>query len=63
MACLTHTDEGPDDTPAQIRAALLPVWLTIPVTDGRLALGVWQGIDLFGYRDAPYRRAVMAHLA
>ena len=63
MSYLTHTYEGPDDMPAHIKAALLPVSLTIPVTAGRLALGTWQGIYLFEHRDAPHRREVVAHLA
>lgn len=63
MAYLTHTYEGPDDMPAHIKAALLPVSLTIPVTAGRLALGTWQGIYLFEHRDAPKRREIVAHLA
>ncbi|MBS0125324.1 secondary thiamine-phosphate synthase enzyme YjbQ [Thetidibacter halocola] len=63
MAYLTHTCEGPDDMPAHIKAALLPVSLSIPVTDGRLALGTWQGIYLFEHRRAPHRRQVTAHLA
>ncbi|SIT16034.1 secondary thiamine-phosphate synthase enzyme [Roseivivax lentus] len=63
MAYLTHTYEGPDDMPAHIKAALLPVSLGIPVTDGRLALGTWQGIYLFEHRDAPHSRQVVAHLS
>ena len=63
MAYLTHTYEGPDDMPAHIRAAMLPVSLSIPVTDGRLALGTWQGIYVFEHRDAPHARQVVAHLA
>ena len=63
MSYLTHTYEGPDDMPAHIKAALLPVSLTIPVTAGRLALGTWQGLYLFEHRDAPHRREVVAHLA
>ncbi|MDU8911214.1 secondary thiamine-phosphate synthase enzyme YjbQ [Aestuariicoccus sp. MJ-SS9] len=62
MAYLTHTYEGPDDMPAHIKAALLPVSLSIPVTDGRLALGTWQGIYLFEHRRAPHLRNVAAHL-
>ena len=58
----THVDEGPDDMPAHIKAALLPVSLTIPVTDGQLALGTWQGIYLFEHRAAPHRRQIVAHL-
>ncbi|MCK0097656.1 secondary thiamine-phosphate synthase enzyme YjbQ [Yoonia sp. F2084L] len=63
MAYLTHTYEGPDDMPAHIKAALLPTHLSIPVTDGTLALGTWQGIYLFEHRDRPHRRHVVAHLA
>ena len=63
MSYLTHTYEGPDDMPAHIKAALLPVSLSIPVTAGRMALGSWQGIYLFEHRDAPHRREVVAHLA
>ncbi|CAG0911401.1 unnamed protein product, partial [Cyprideis torosa] len=63
MAYLTHTYEGPDDMPAHIKAALLPVSLSIPVTNGRLALGTWQGIYLAEHRTAPHRREVVAHLA
>ncbi|WP_297771124.1 secondary thiamine-phosphate synthase enzyme YjbQ [uncultured Roseovarius sp.] len=63
MAYLTHTLEGPDDMPAHIKAALLPVSLSIPVADGRMRLGTWQGIYLFEHRDAPHRREVAAHLS
>jgi secondary thiamine-phosphate synthase enzyme len=63
MGYLRHRSEGPDDMPAHIRAALLPVSLSIPVTEGRLALGTWQGIYLFEHRDRPHRREVAAHLA
>lgn len=63
MAYLTHTYEGPDDMPAHIKAALLPVSLSIPVNDGRLGLGTWQGIYLFEHRRASHRREVLAHLA
>ncbi|WP_435168119.1 secondary thiamine-phosphate synthase enzyme YjbQ [Falsirhodobacter sp. 1013] len=62
MRYLTHTYEGPDDMPAHIKAALLPVSLSIPVAAGRLMLGRWQGIYLFEHRDAPHRREVVAHL-
>jgi secondary thiamine-phosphate synthase enzyme len=62
MSYLTHTYEGPDDMPAHIKAALLPVSLQIPVIDGRAALGTWQGIFLFEHRDAPKVRSVVAHL-
>ena len=62
MAYLAHTCEGPDDMPAHIKAAMMPVSLSIPVSDGRLALGRWQGIYLFEHRSAPHRRQVAAHL-
>jgi secondary thiamine-phosphate synthase enzyme len=63
MAYLRHVSEGPDDMPAHIKAALLPVSLSIPVLQGRMRLGTWQGIYLFEHRDAPHRREVAAHLA
>jgi secondary thiamine-phosphate synthase enzyme len=59
----THRDEGPDDMPSHIKAAVMPVSLAIPVTAGRLALGTWQGIYLFEHRRAPRRREIAAHLA
>ncbi|MEY4879224.1 MAG: hypothetical protein RJB62_693 [Pseudomonadota bacterium] len=57
-----HTTEGADDMPAHIRAALTQTSLSIPVTKGELALGVWQAIYLFEHRDAPHRREVMMHV-
>jgi len=63
MAYLRHTLEGPDDMPAHIKAAMMPVSLQIPVTGGRMALGTWQGIYLFEHRDAPHNRRVAAHFA
>ncbi|MBI1362298.1 MAG: YjbQ family protein [Alphaproteobacteria bacterium] len=63
MSWVRHTSEGPDDMPAHIRAALLPTSLAIPVADGRLALGTWQGIFLFEHRAAPAKRQVVAHLS
>ncbi|WP_425099724.1 secondary thiamine-phosphate synthase enzyme YjbQ [Tropicibacter sp. S64] len=62
MSYLTHIYEGPDDMPAHIKAAMMPVSLSIPVVEGRLALGTWQGIYLFEHRTAPHRRSVAAHL-
>ncbi|AOO83442.1 secondary thiamine-phosphate synthase enzyme YjbQ [Bosea vaviloviae] len=62
MAYLTHRAEGPDDMPAHIKAALMPVSLSIPVMDGRLALGTWQGVYLFEHRRRPHRREVVLHL-
>jgi secondary thiamine-phosphate synthase enzyme len=61
MAWLRHTLEGPDDMPAHIKAALLPVSLQIPVAGGRMALGTWQGIYLVEHRAAPHRRGIAAH--
>lgn len=58
-----HTAEGADDMPAHIRSALTQVSLTIPVSDGRMALGTWQGIYLFEHRRAPHARTVVLHLA
>lgn len=63
MSYLTHTYEGPDDMPAHIKAAMMPVSVSIPVTDGRLALGTWQGIYLFEHRDRPHSRQVVAHMS
>jgi secondary thiamine-phosphate synthase enzyme len=57
-----HDDEGPDDMPAHLRATLTGVTLAIPVIDGRLALGTWQGIYLAEHRRAPHRREVAIHL-
>ena len=62
MAYLTHTYEGPDDMPAHIKAAMMPVSLSIPVNTGVPVLGTWQGIYLFEHRDAPHTRKVAAHL-
>ena len=57
-----HRDEGPDDMPAHIRSALTQTSLTIPVVDGRMALGTWQGIYLFEHRAAAHRRSVVLHV-
>jgi secondary thiamine-phosphate synthase enzyme len=57
-----HQDEGPDDMPAHIRSVLTQTQLTIPVVNGRMALGTWQGIYLFEHRAAPHRRSVVLHL-
>lgn len=58
MAYLRHTSEGPDDMPAHIKAAMMPVSLSIPVADGRPVLGVWQGVYLFEHRSGPHLRCV-----
>ncbi|HXM00895.1 MAG TPA: secondary thiamine-phosphate synthase enzyme YjbQ [Rhizomicrobium sp.] len=57
-----HTAEGPDDMPSHIRAALTQTSLSIPLQDGKLALGTWQGLYLFEHRDAPHSREVLLHL-
>ena len=62
MSYLTHTYEGPDDMPGHIKSALLPTSLQIPVIDGRMALGTWQGIYLFEHREKPHRREVIGLL-
>ncbi len=59
---MRHTAEGPDDMPSHIRSALTQVSLGIPLRQGRLALGTWQGLYLFEHRDAPHRREVTMHL-
>ncbi|HEX9964357.1 MAG TPA: secondary thiamine-phosphate synthase enzyme YjbQ [Allosphingosinicella sp.] len=57
-----HRDEGPDDMPAHLRTILTQVQLTIPLIDGELALGNWQGLYLFEHRHRPHRRSVALHL-
>ncbi len=51
-----HTAEGPDDMPAHVRAVLTQTSVTVPIADGRLALGTWQGLYLWEHRTAPHRR-------
>ena len=58
-----HTIEGTDDMPAHLKSSILGSSVTIPITNGALNLGTWQGIYLFEHRDAPHRRKVAAHLA
>ena len=58
----THTQEGPDDMPSHIKAALTSTTLSIPVIDGRLALGTWQGIFLWEHRRHPRTRKLVVHL-
>ena len=57
-----HDEEGPDDMPAHLRAALTQVQLTVPLSGGRLVLGTWQGIYLFEHRRRPHRRTIALHL-
>lgn len=61
-ALFRHRDEGPDDMPAHVRSALTAVQLSIPMSEGRLALGTWQGIYLWEHRLRPHRREVALHL-
>ena len=57
-----HSTEGPDDMPAHIRTVISGVSLSIPVTEGRMSLGTWQGIYLAEHRDRPHRRDLIFHL-
>ena len=63
MAWVRHRSEGPDDMPAHIKAAVLPVSLTIPIINGQLGLGTWQGIYLFEHRDRPHRREILVTIS
>ena len=62
MRWVRHTVEGPDDMPSHIKAALTAVSLSIPVAEGRPALGQWQGVYLFEHRDAGHTRSIAAHI-
>lgn len=57
-----HTIEGPDDMPAHVRTALTQTNLSIPVVNGKLALGQWQGLFLFEHRHMPATRRILMHL-
>lgn len=59
---MTHTLEGPDDMPAHIRTALTQTSLSIPISQGRLVLGTWQGIFLFEHRRQTHRREIFMHI-
>ena len=61
MRWIIHTLEGPDDMPAHIKSALTTVSIGVPISDGRLVLGTWQGIYLFEHRDQPHRREIVLH--
>ncbi len=63
MAYIRHRYEGPDDMPAHIKAAMLPITLSIPVQQGTMRLGTWQGIYLFEHRNAPHTRQIAAHFS
>ena len=58
----THTDEGPDDMPSHIKAALTSTTLSIPIHQGKLALGIWQGIYLWEHRKNPKVRSLVVHI-
>jgi secondary thiamine-phosphate synthase enzyme len=62
VALYRHNDEGPDDMPAHIKSALTQTQLTVPVTEGRLQLGTWQGIFLLEHRASPHRRSLILTL-
>lgn len=62
MGWISHRSEGRDDMPAHIKTALTAVSLSVPVIDGQLALGTWQGIYLFEHRDRPHRREIVMHV-
>jgi secondary thiamine-phosphate synthase enzyme len=57
-----HTVEGPDDMPAHVRTALTQTHLSIPLLDGKAALGQWQGVFLYEHRHVPGKRRVLFHL-
>lgn len=57
-----HTSEGPDDMSAHVKAALTATSLTIPIADGRMVLGTWQGIYLWEHRDRPHQRKLVVHV-
>lgn len=54
----THTSEGPDDMPSHLKAAVTRTSETLPVTDGRLDLGTWQGVFIFEHRTRPHERTI-----
>ncbi|URK87369.1 secondary thiamine-phosphate synthase enzyme YjbQ [Rhizobium sp. RCAM05350] len=62
MGWIVHTAEGADDMPAHIKAALTQTSIGIPVGQGLLMLGTWQGLYLFEHRDRPHHREVVLHL-
>ena len=57
-----HTMEGADDMPAHVRTALTTVNLSIPIAEGRLCLGTWQGIYVWEHRTSPHTRTVVVHV-
>ena len=63
VSAYEHNDEGPDDMPAHLRAALTQTHLAVPVQGGRMLLGTWQGVFLFEHRHEPPERQIVLHLA
>ncbi len=61
-ATYAHDDEGPDDMPAHLRSALTSIQLSVPVQQGRMMLGTWQGLYLFEHRRDPPSRTIALHL-
>ena len=59
---LIHTAEGPDDSTSHLKMALTRTSESVPIADGRLTLGTWQGVYLFEHRDAPHRRIITLSL-
>ncbi len=62
MRWIVHTTEGPDDMPAHIKAALTQTSIGIPVANGRMTFGTWQGLFLFEHRTQPHRREIVLQL-
>ena len=63
MSWIRHVTEGSDDMPAHLKAALLPTSLSIPILEGALALGQWQGVYLFEHRRQPHQRRVVGRIS
>ena len=63
MSFIRHRAEGPDDMPAHIKAALTQTSLSVPVGEGQMLLGTWQGLYLFEHRDASQQRQIILHLS
>jgi secondary thiamine-phosphate synthase enzyme len=61
-AIYTHTEEGPDDMPAHIKGALTAVQVAVPVMQGKLALGVWQGVYLWEHRHSARTRSLIVNV-
>ncbi len=63
MSFICHRAEGPDDMPAHIKAALTQTSLSVPVGEGQMLLGTWQGLYLFEHRNTPQQRQIILHLS